>query len=166
MQIEKKTGRASPHYQLHGYSKTEIYRRWRGMKRRCAETKGRTFLNYGARGITVCASWLLFQNFLRDMEATYKSGYSLDRIDNSRGYSPENCRWIPLAEQSLNKRTVRMHEYNGEKMTVTQIEKVLGFYQGCIGGRLRERGMSLEQAITDVMTLRAEGKIPRRKLLI
>lgn len=107
----------------HGQSKHPLYRVYWAMVQRCTNPKTASWKNYGGRGITVCEQWLAsFETFLRDMEPCYQPGLTLDRIDNSQGYSPENCRWTTPAEQSLNRRTnVRV-----EGETVTEIAKRTG----------------------------------------
>ena len=82
------------------------------MIQRCTNPKATTFQHYGARGVTVCDRWLGvsgFVNFLADMgdRPTTPDGYlrywSIDRIDNDRGYAPDNCRWASPEMQAANK---------------------------------------------------------------
>lgn len=91
----------------HGMSKTATFRIWMVMIERCRGTASfRTKIDYFFRGIRVCARWNIFENFLADM-GECPPGMSLERIDNDAGYGPDNCKWIPLADQSRNRRTKR-----------------------------------------------------------
>lgn len=76
----------------------------------------------------------------------YKEGLSLDRIDNSKGYSPENCRWIPLKEQNSNKTNNRILTYNGISKTITQWSRERNLSWDTINRRLKV-GKTIGQAL-------------------
>lgn len=82
------------------------YEAWRGMRQRCLNPNFLPYKNYGGRGIKICDRWLQsYQNFLDDMGRKPGADYSLDRIDNNRGYYPDNCRWATKSEQRRNQRS-------------------------------------------------------------
>lgn len=91
----------------HGFSNTRIYKCWESMKYRCSNPHSRAYKDYGGRGITVCDEW---QKFIPFMKWALSNGYSdeltLDRINNDKGYYPENCRWATRSQQALNRRAV------------------------------------------------------------
>lgn len=97
----------------HGMSKTTIYAIWAGMVARCHRETAKDYPRYGGRGITVCERWRVFENFFADM-GEKPPGMSLDRIDNSSGYSPENCRWASGRQQNINRSQTRMITIGGE----------------------------------------------------
>lgn len=91
---------------IRGNKGTREYYSWQSMIQRCTNSNVRQFLDYGGRGITVCERWRRFENFLADM-GLRPEGKSLGRLDNDKGYSPENCKWQTVKEQCANRRPPR-----------------------------------------------------------
>lgn len=139
----------------HGKWRTRTYRTWRGMKTRCYWPKADNYFRYGGRGITVCASWRNdFAAFLQDMgEAPL--GMQLDRIDNDKGYSKENCRWATPTENSNNRCNTHYLDFNGQRVSVAWLARQRGIICSTFEARLR-RGWSVEDAAT--IPVRAKAK--------
>ncbi len=86
----------------HGLTNTPTWQSWKAMLERVQPThKSRKY--YYDRNITVIKRWLIFENFLTDM-GERPTGTTLDRIDNNRGYTPGNCRWVTPKQQAANRR--------------------------------------------------------------
>lgn len=135
----------------HGDSGTRLYRIWVGMKRRCTAKNHATYQNYGARGITVCSEWLVYENFHQwAMSHDYNDSLSIDRIDVNGNYCLENCRWVTTKQQSNNRRSTRYVTVFGETLPVTiAIEKYgNGISRDTVLKRIDEYGYSPERAIT------------------
>jgi hypothetical protein len=125
----------------HGLTKSTEYGSWCAMKARCCNPKTPHFHLYGGRGITVCDRWLnSFENFLADMGAKPSKAHSLDRIDNSRGYEPGNCRWATGTMQCRNRRDNRVIEFGGAKRTVAEWAERLGVKYFTLMMRIRRVG--------------------------
>lgn len=110
-----------------GGIKAPEYRNWVNMKERCFRPEHISYPNYGGIGIAVCEEWKnSFENFMKDMGKKPTKQHSLDRIDNSKGYSPENCRWATAKEQANNRRSNSKVEFNGEVKNLKQWATLLG----------------------------------------
>jgi hypothetical protein len=132
----------------HGMCTTATYKNWFGMKARCTDPHHSAYPWYGARGITVCAAWQdSFEAFLHDVGERPSPTYTLDRIDNSRGYEPGNVRWATRAAQMRNTRDNRWLEFNGERMIITDWARRLGITPATLHTRLA-RGWPLAKALT------------------
>ncbi len=101
------------------------YNTWRSMKERCNNPANNHYKSYGARGIKVCERWNEFLYFLEDMGERPK-GLTLDRVDNDKGYSPDNCRWADAFVQAANKSDTVMVHINGEGMLLDHYLKKYG----------------------------------------
>jgi len=131
----------------HGGKGTKAYQAWKNMRQRCANPNGPQWNDYGGRGITVCERWNDFANFLADM-GNPPDGRSLDRIDNDKGYGPDNCRWATSKEQNRNKRSNHMVTYKGIKKPLSEWCEVLGVSYSAAVQRLLYLGYSEEEALS------------------
>lgn len=111
----------------HGMSRHPLYAVWDSMIARCHRPSHKSYPYYHGQGITVCEKWRTsFQAFAEDMLPLYREGLTLDRIDTTGGYSPENCRWATTTQQANNtKKNRRIITPVGE-MTVAEAARTYG----------------------------------------
>ena len=117
-----------------GFRVSREYQSWLDMRKRCNNPRNHAFARYGGKGITVCARWDCFETLLSDMGHCPSREHSIDRIDNSKGYDPDNCRWADHRQQNQNKRnavltqemadTIRALKKSGK--TVSAIAEEIG----------------------------------------
>lgn len=130
----------------HGLTNSRIYKTWDGMIQRCTNPKTPSYKWYGARGISVCKDWFVFENFYKDM-GDRPIGMSLDRINNDGNYEPLNCKWSTSKEQALNKRTTVKVKFNGASVSLSELCKNFSIKYSVVKKRLG-RGWSLNDALT------------------
>ncbi len=108
----------------YGVSHSITYSSWRGAKWRCSYVKHPYYKYYGGKGVKMCQRWLKsFENFLKDMGERPSPEYTLDRIDPSGDYTPENCRWATIREQCNNRRNNRILTYKGKDYTASNFAR-------------------------------------------
>ena len=119
------------HNTKHGKTKTRVWYAWFNMRKRCRD---KTLEGYGGRGISVCARWSDFENFLEDMGEP-PPGHTLDRKDNDGDYTPDNCRWATRSTQQQNqRRTVRI-THKGQTLTIPEWASATGIPKATITSR-------------------------------
>lgn len=99
------------HGQTTGRTKSKAYSIWATMIQRCTNKNRAVWKYYGERGIIVCERWLEFANFLADMGNPPTEKHQLDRIDNTKGYCPSNCRWVVSKTNNRNRSDNHMKTY-------------------------------------------------------
>ena len=125
-----------------GRSKTRLYRIWWGMKSRCCTPSDGDYSNYGARGIRVCDAWLASFDAFKDWALAngYTDELTIDRVDVNGPYSPENCRWATVKEQSRNRQNTLFITYNGVTKSASEWAEQLGVSLWVIHSRYRRNG--------------------------
>lgn len=138
-------GENNPNYK-HGGKNTRLFYIWQNMRDRCTRKKNKQYKDYGARGIKVCIEWET--SFVAFKDWALKHGYgetlTIDRIDNNKGYCPDNCKWSNKYEQNNNKRNSRLITYKGETKTLAQWCKLLNLNYGTITSRLHRSKMPVD----------------------
>ena len=144
---------------------TRLNNIYTGMKQRCNNPNCKAFKDYGGRGITICdewndetiivkdghfgsKGWFAFKEFA--LSSRYAEGLSIDRIDNNKGYSPENCRWATAKIQSNNRRSCIILEHNGMKKNMAEWAEYLGISYRKFKSRVERYGVdNLEMIFSD-----------------
>lgn len=130
-----------------------LYQTWIGIRRRAGgnlfkkNTTNRHAKVYSH--LTVAPEWndwLIFYDWAKNNG--WKPGLTIDRIDNTKGYYPDNCRWVSRTENNRNRRCVHKYLYNGEYLTLAQIAQKTNSLESRLYNRVINYGYSIEDAIT------------------
>ena len=126
----------------HGKSSSKTWNSWIRMKRRLRQGDKHSPI-YGKIGMQ--DSWNSFENFLLDM-GERPEGMTLDRIDNTKGYYKENCRWATQAQQNRNRSTNVILTFDGKSMCATDWASEIGIHRDTIRRRIK-RGLPIEKVL-------------------
>jgi hypothetical protein len=142
-------------------AKTKLYTTWANMKSRIRRPVGR---NVCYEGLTLCEEWEKFKGFEEwALNNGYEEGLTIDRVDNSVGYSPSNCRWVTKKEQQRNKTNTHWITYNGKTQSLASWAEELGMGIDTLKWRIY-RGFSIERAFTEPLgTGRSTAMYTKRK---
>lgn len=129
----------------HRMTGSRFYRIWKNIITRTSNRDTPNYINYGARGILVCEGWRDFTVFKADMHESYLShtglygeiDTSIERIDNNKGYSIDNCKWATRTEQNFNTRKNKRYLLNGESLTLTEISNKYNIARETVFYRLK-----------------------------
>lgn len=149
--LHKSCGCASPRFTserltTHGKSRSRIYHIWQGMIDRTTNSNNPKFHLYGGKGIQVCDAWRKFENFYNDM-GDAPAFLSIDRIDGTKGYYKDNCRWANSKQQANNKSSNRMITYDGKTQTLSSWAAEINILPNTLVYRLK-RGWEISRALT------------------
>lgn len=132
----------------HGLSNTKLMNIWRSMKDRCYNPNNKAYRIYGAEGKTVCEEWEDNFRAFYDwaMVSGYKEGLTIERIDGTKGYSPDNCKWATRTEQANNIRNNHLITYNGVTHTIAEWARIKNISCSTLRQRLH-RGWTIERTL-------------------
>lgn len=131
----------------HGMSYTKFRSIHNNILRRCFNPKDEFFKDYGGRGINICVKWKTLTGFIEDMLPSYVDGLSIERIDVNGNYEPNNCKWIPMEKQALNKRNSLIFSHNGITQCLSEWARYYKLPYHKLWKRIQKSGYSFEQAI-------------------
>lgn len=125
---------ASKLNRTHGCSHHHLFKQWNGIKQRCTNKNNAEFSYYGGKGISICKEWQDFETYMKwAIDHGWKKGLTIDRIDNSKGYSPENCRFATRADQNRNTtRTHRILDGDGNLITAAEAARAAGLNRSTV----------------------------------
>jgi len=129
-------------------TKTRLFRIWMGMKTRCYNQKVKEYPRYGGKGVIICKEWLDYKNF---HDWSFLNGYqdhlTIERIEVSGNYEPNNCRWATMKEQANNRTTSHYLTYNNKTNTMAAFSEEYNIGLQTLFRRLKS-GWSVEKALT------------------
>lgn len=133
----------------HGFSHTRIFNIWKNMIARCEQPERADFCWYGGRGICVCEEWK--NDFLNFKKWALQNGYAdqltLDRVDNNKNYSPDNCRWANISMQARNRRNNHILIYKNQAKTIAEWSEITGIHRATLTSRVKAH-WSIEKTLT------------------
>lgn len=147
--LKKDCGKGILSNESQNQDKLRLHMIWKSMKNRCSANSGKHYKNYKLRSISVCEEWK--NDFNTFYEWAINNGYyptlSIDRIDGTKGYSPDNCRWATAKMQANNIRTNVIITYNGESHTIPEWSQITNIPSYVIRNR-RNYGWNVERILT------------------
>jgi len=131
----------------HGMTNTALFKTWSAMKARCQNPRHRQFNDYGGRGIKVCPEWSTSFDTFRSHMGDRPDGLELDRINNDGNYEPGNCRWATPKQNSNNRRSCHIIEFEGVSKTLTEWADGIQLHASSLRARI-QRNWPLSVALT------------------
>lgn len=154
-------------FKKNGLINLRLYNIWACMKTRCYNSNDKRYKDYGGRGIKICNEWRDdFQNFYDWSIANgYSEDLTIDRIDNDKGYFPENCRWVDRKTQQRNRRNNRIITINGESHCLSEWCEILNLNYAKVKARLDQCHWSPEKALEIEKDFDVNVVIPNKEAL-
>ena len=148
LRIGRSTGCIRCRNRTHGKSaECPEYSIWKGICSRCQNPNNQDHHHYAGRGIRLSDDWKSFEAFYRDMGPRPSPKHTVERLDNSLGYSAENCQWDTRKAQARNTRRNHMLTFNGETHCISEWAEQLGMSCKALHSRIRN-GWTTEEALT------------------
>lgn len=132
----------------HRLSSHPLYKTWNRIKNRCYCKTSYDYKDYGAKGISMCDEWKddFLKFFYWSIHNGWKKGLSIERKNVYGNYEPSNCEWIPMSQQSKNRRICRMITYKGETHTISEWSRITGISRKTLELRLKSKNFTIDEA--------------------
>lgn len=142
-------GKANSNYKVGFAMNKKLYWVYYSMIARCYNTNSPRYKDYGARGITVCKEWREDNKtfFAWAVANGYKEGLTLDRLNNDKGYSPDNCAWVLNKDNCNHNRKTHYLTYKGKTQSLKKWSEELGINYSTLRNRINRSGMTVEEAL-------------------
>lgn len=156
---------SSKRHKAHGLTGSRLFNIWVSMRQRCNNPRDQAYNRYGGRGITVCDEWKdNFQVFYSwAISNGYAPGLSIDRIDNDKGYCPENCRWATSREQARNRRGGHLITFQGETLTMVEWAEKMKIPLHVLSFRITRYNWPVWRALTEPLHTEKGRKTKSKK---
>lgn len=136
---------------------------WRGIRARCLNKNTPAWQLYGKVGITACDAWRdNFLQFYQDMGDPPTKTHSIERIKNSDGYNPTNCKWATRSEQAVNRKTTHFVTFNGETLPLKHWAKKIGIKYKTLWMRINNYGWTIEKSFALPLVLCGFTTLPKK----
>lgn len=133
----------------HGETGTRLYNIWSSMKQRVKNPNAINYKIYGGNGIFLCPEWDIHENFREwALQNGYSDNLSIDRIDGTKGYFPDNCRWVTMKVQQNNRCNNHIITFQGKTMTLSLWANSIGIPVKTLSRRIVDKKWSIERALT------------------
>src|SRR6185312_11677060 len=132
----------------HGHHDLREYAIWNSMKQKCLNPKNKQFKDFGAKGITICNSWIDFSNFYQDI-GNIEIGLNLVLKDGANVFNKDNIELITNKEHSNRKKSNKLITYDGRSLSIAEWSRITGISQGTLRARIFKEGWSIEKALNE-----------------
>lgn len=136
----------------HGVGNSPLYSVWWNMMQRCYNPKNKHYKSYGAKGVYVCERWHKVENFVRDMESSYKEGLHLDKDIKKKGnkcYCKECCLWVTPEDNHLFRSDITWIWYKGIRLPMITLANVYGIKIKTLKKRIFDLNWNIERALNE-----------------
>lgn len=143
------SGKANGNYKVGFAMNKKLYWVYYSMLARCYNTNNPRYKDYGARGITVCEEWRKDNKsfFAWAISNGYKEGLTLDRLNNDKGYCPDNCAWVSSKDNSNHNRRTHFLTYKGKTQSLKKWSEELGINYSTLRNRINRSNMEAKEAL-------------------